>query len=382
MERMKTLSMDGRRMRLHNSEHVLLIVKTRGPLSRAEIARQSRLSAPTVAAVISDLVRAGMVEESGEGESTGGRRPQLVSFNSRFGAVIGMNIGTTAVRLVLADMRGEWLAKREVRLEEETRPKPLLRKVADAVTAMCKEELGSNTPVLAMMIGAPGMTDMTRGVVIEAANLDGWVNVPVRETLEQKLGAPVIVDNDVNLAAIGEHWQGGARGLHNFVFIMMGTGIGASVVIADRIHRGHSWNAGEISHMNLDFSKWETDYGAAGYLETQVGARPRKQTKRSPRLHDDILDDQALILLGAAVGNIATIIDPEAVFFGGRAAVSQPEMLNRVAEVASKIAPNCSRILLTELGEDAPLFGSVKLALDHVEESLQDILASKTAAAA
>ena len=368
-------------MRLHNSDHVLRIVKRLGPLSRTEIAKQSKLSLPTVGAVINDLLLAGMVEEFGAGESTGGRKPLLVSFNPQCGAVIGGNIGATSARLVLADMRGEWLVKRLVQFDGETHPKPLLQRVIEAAKKMCKEELGSKTPLLAVVIGAPGMTDIKRGVVIEAANLDGWVNVPVGDILEKKLGVPVIVDNDVNLAAVGEHWQGGGRGLHNFVFIMMGTGIGSGIVIDNKIYRGHRWHAGEISHLNLDFREWETNFGAAGYLEAHLSPKQQKQSRKLQH-PQDTLNDEALIRLGVAVANIATIVDPEAIIFGGRIAISQQEMLSRVSEVAKKIAPNCPKICLTELGEDAPLYGSIKIALNHAEESLHEVLLRKVWAAA
>ena len=200
---MKTLPMDARRMRRHNAEQVLRIVRNLGPLSRTEIGRHSKLSAPTVAAAITGLVRSRMVEESGEGKSTGGRRPQLVSFNSRFGAVIAGNIGATAVRLVLADMSGQSIAKRTVGIEDDTRPGPVLDRIAEAVAEMRATDL-DGVPLLATVVGAPGMTDMKRGVVLEAANLDGWNDVPARDILERAIGVPVTVDNDVNLAAVGE----------------------------------------------------------------------------------------------------------------------------------------------------------------------------------
>jgi glucokinase len=374
-EATKMLTMDARRMRRHNAEHVLRVVRELGPLSRSEIARHTKLSAPTVAALVGDLVRAEVVEELGEGESTGGRRPQLVSFNARFGAVIGGNIGATSIRLVLADMSGEWIARKVVPLPDDTRPQPLLQLVAESAREMCVEHLGDMNRLRVMVVGAPGMTDMARGIVLEAANLDGWVDVSARDVLEKHLSAPIIVDNDVNLAAIGEHWRGAGRGLRDFVFVMIGTGIGAGIVIDGKIHRGNRWHAGEIGHLNVDYREWDSDFGAAGYLETYLGATPQTATKRSPRRSRGTLDEEGLARLGAAVANLATIVDPEAIIFGGRVALSQPEILGRVQEVATRIAPSCPTIGITELGEDAPLHGSVRLALNYADEWLPDYLA-------
>ncbi|MGH9943510.1 MAG: ROK family transcriptional regulator [Pyrinomonadaceae bacterium] len=374
-------SMDARRMRAHNSRHVLRIVKKLGPLSRADITRNTRLSGPTVSALVNSLLRAGLVEEHGEGASTGGRKPQLVSFNARCGVVVGGNIGTTAAHLTLCDMKGAWIESRQVPLAD-TRPKPLLKCVAGAIRALVKDAGCEHIPLLAAVIGAPGMTDITRGVVLEAANLEAWEDVPARDILSKHLNVPVVVDNDVNLAAVGEHWRGGARGLHNFVFISMGTGIGAGIIIDDQIHRGHRWHAGEISHLNVDFREWETDFGAAGYLESYLGATPQTRARRAPRRHSGGLDEQGIARLGAAVANVATVIDPELIIFGGRVALSQPELLPRVHEVAAAIAPNCPEIRATQLGEDATLHGSVRIALNLANESLYDLLLDSATTAA
>ena len=379
---MTTDNMDSRRMRAHNSQRVLRVVKKMGPLSRADITRSTRLSPPTVSALINCLLRAGLVEEQGEGISSGGRKPQLVSFNSRCGVVLGANIGTTAAHLVLSDMSGSWLARREVELSD-TRPRPLVERLAREGRSVIRVAGCEKVPLMAWVVGAPGMTDMERGVVLEAANLDGWVNVPARDMLCKALGGVGgVVDNDVNLAAVGEHWRGLARRVSNFVFVSMGTGIGAGIIIEGKIHRGHRWHAGEISHLNVDFREWESDFGAAGYLESYLGAPPRTRARRATRRNRGELDDDAVARFGAAIANVATVIDPEIVIFGGRVALAQPGLLTRVHRVAATIAPNCPDFRLTELGEDAALYGSVRVALDLANESLYERLLHTSSAVA
>jgi len=374
-------SMDARRMRAHNSAHVLKIVKKLGAVSRADITRRTRLSPPTVSALVTNLLRAGLLEEHGEGTSSGGRKPQLISFNARCGVVLGGNIGTTSAHLTLNDMNGERISRERIQLTD-TRPLALLKCLSAAIRRMVKAQGCAQIPLLAVVIGAPGMTDMRRGVVLEAANLEGWENVPARDLLRKALRVPVVVDNDVNLAAIGEHWRGGGRGIHNFVFISLGTGIGAGILIDDKIHRGHRWHAGEISHLNVDFEEWQTDFGAAGYLESYLGAMPRTGARRALRRNSGELDETAILRLGAAVANIATIIDPELIILGGRVAATQPELIPAVHRVAARIAPNCPEIRATELGEDAALHGSVRVALDLANESLHELLLDSASAAA
>ena len=366
-------NMDARRMRQHNSQRVLSIVRKHGPISRADITRQSNLTPPTVSALTDCLLKANLVKECGEGESKGGRKPQLISFNELCGVVVGANIGNASIELVLSNMAGEWLTRKSLSISTQTRPKQVLRRITNAVGAMTKEKALS---LLSVVVGAPGMTDINKGVVLEAANLEGWIDVPVRDILQTGLNTETLVENDVNLAAIGERWKGCAQGVRDFVFISLGTGIGSGIVIDGQIHRGHKWHAGEISHLNVDFREWNTDFGAAGYLESYIGAVPRKQHKRAPRRHAGMFDDEDLLRLGASVANIATIIDPELIVLGGRMITARPEISDRVREVAFRIAPNCPEIKISGLGADAPLYGSLKVALNLANETLQNKILS------
>jgi glucokinase len=370
-------NMDHRRMRRHNSRQVLGVVRRLGPISRADITRHTPYSAPTVSTLVNGLITAGLVREEGAGKSSGGRKPQLVSFNARCGVVVGCNIDSDAFRMVLADMNGEWLRERAFPLASDTRPRPLLRRVADSARRMLDEAKESASPLLSFAVGVPGMTDVGRGRVIEAANLEGWRDVPAREILEERIGAPVHVENDVNLAAIGEQWRGLGRGVENFVFVSVGTGIGAGIIIRGRLHRGHRWHAGEISHLNVDFRDWATDYAAAGYLEEHLLNRARRRRGGALRF-----DEESVERLGAAVANIATLLDPEVIVFGGPLVAADTGLLGRVFRVASKIAPNCPELLATELGEDAPLLGSVRVALQRADEDLHDLMVGRAAAVA
>ncbi len=369
-------------MRMHNSQLVLKELRKLSPISKSDIIKKTRLSAPTVSALVNSLLELGLVKEHGEGESSGGRKPQLVSFNSRCGVVLGVNIGASSLQIALADMNGEVIQKRSVPLPADTRPRSVIRRLITTVRSMLRHVVSSRTPLLAAVVGAPGMTDVERGIVLEAANLDQWIDVPVREMLSVPLNVPVVVENDVNLSAVGEHWSGGGRGLHSFVFVSIGTGIGAGIIIDDKLHRGHRWHAGEISHLNVDFREWDTNFGAAGYLESYLGATTRKKTNRAPRRTGSVMEDEAILRLGSAVANIATIVDPELIVFGGRISISNLELLPRIHEVAARIAPNCPAILCTELGEDAPLVGSIHVALNLAEESMHKLLQNSSMAVA
>lgn len=359
-------------------QRVFEAVRTGNSISRADLARMTLLSPPTVSAVVSDLIRAGLVTAHGEGDSNGGRKPRLLRFNAKCGCVLAVRISATSVELAIADMNGTTIEREEFPIED-SRPELLLARIAITGKALAEAVGRECLPLLAAAVAAPGMTDVAQGVVLEAANLDQWTDVPVKQILSDLLSIPVTVDNDINLAAIGEHWRGGVIDVRNFIFISLDTGIGAGIFIENRIHRGHRWYAGEISHLNVDYREWSVDFAAAGYLETYVAAPLPKVLAQAPRRGTS--DGAAIERLGAAVANIVTILDPEAVVFGGQTVQEKPDLIERVREVAARIAPNCPEFLPTRLGLEAPLVGCVRFALDVATEVLRGRLERILAAA-
>jgi glucokinase len=377
-------------MRRLNALRILDIVRRNGPMSRASLAKLSGLSAPAVSALVDVLIaRQGLLQELGRDVSTGGRRPTLVSFVAERGCVVGVDLGSTTVRYAVADLGGRVLDRITEPTGEPT-PARLVRQLRAGIRRLLGAA-GSRPPLSAIGIGAPGMTDVTRGVVIEANNLRGWTDIALKEMVESEFDVPVLVDNDVNMAALGEYWMGCARREQNFVFIALGRGVGAGIVIDGRLHRGSQWYAGEISHLLLEYRKWEHDFGAQGYLEHHVGAngiarRWRRAAPREPGA--DIaalfaaarqgqpaatrLVSEIATMLGVAVANIVTTLDPALVVFGGGIGQAGDALLEPVRQVVARVVPNKPMIRMTALKGDAQLFGSVLSALRLANRALCD----------
>ncbi|MCX6549504.1 MAG: ROK family transcriptional regulator, partial [Acidobacteria bacterium] len=343
-------------MRRLNAIRILDAVRRYGPISRANLAKQSRLSPPAVSALVDDLiVKRGLLREVGRDVSTGGRRATLVSFAADRGCVVGVDLGSTTVRYALADLNGRVLA----RVAEPTgNPSPgrVVRQMSAGIRAL----LGHSTdrpPLLAIGVGAPGMTDVQRGVVIEAANLRGWKDVALKHLVAAEFNVPVAVDNDVNMAALGEYWMGCAKGEPNFVFVALGRGVGAGIMIDGRVHRGRQWYAGEISHLLLDYEQWQRDFGSQGYLEHHIGAAAiaRKWRRVSRAGRGAPVEIAALFaaarqgnaaatrlvthvatILGVAVANVITTLDPALVVFGGGIGQVGEQLLAPVREVVGR----------------------------------------------
>jgi len=346
-----------------NRQRLLEAVRRSGPISRADLAKATRLSPPTVSALVEDLLHeVGLMQEVGVGTSKGGRPPILLQFNGEFGYLAGVDVGARVLRVALADLQGQILARHQVPTDPAG-GEAIVNQICEVVDEVFARTGRDRRKLYAVGVGAPGMTNVQTGRVICAVNLPGWVDLPLRTMLDARLQVPVRVDNDANMAALGERWQGSARRVNDFVFLALGAGVGAGVVIAGRLHRGHHWYAGEISHMNLDFRQWQSDFGARGYLETHVGAAAVGDA------HADAVD-QLAVYLGTAVANIVAVLDPALIVIGGDHGHGRELLIEPLRRVVSRIVPNLPAIEMSALGDDAQLVGAVYSAMETAEARL------------
>jgi glucokinase len=382
-----------------NRLRILRAVRTHGPISRADLAKHSRLSPPTVSTVVDELASGlGLVRDRGPGVSKGGRRPILVEFNADYGYLAGVDLGSRVLRAGICDLQGRVLARRQEPTHTESR-EATLAQVIQVLHRLIAEGGLDPAKLFAIGIGAPGMTDVDAGRVISAVNLPGFEDVPLRQVLEDAFHVPAAVDNDANMAALGERWMGCARGRADFVFLAWGAGVGAGLVVGGRLHRGSRWFAGEISHMHLDFRDWARDYGAQGFLESRVGASalPRLlgaadgparalppaalfEAAADGDPHAQALVDGVVVYLGTTVANITAVLDPSLVVFGGGLSCAGEHLMRRIEQVAARIVPNVPEIRLTALGDEAQLYGSLYSALQLGERRLEDLVTGRAGA--
>jgi glucokinase len=377
-------------LRSLNLERVLAVVMERpAPFTRAEIVQATGLSVPTVGSLTTDLIRRGLLRDLGAGPSSGGRRPSFMEFNRRHGFVAGIDIGPTRTRLAVADMRDEILAHRIVPTVTRGGPAATLAQLASEIRDLLHEAQAPPGRLLAVCAGAPGMVDLDRGVVLLAPNLEGWVNVPMRTILERELGAPVIADNDVNLAVLGEHWRGAARGHNTCVFLFVGTGIGAGVLIDGAVHRGHHYMAGEVAVMAMGPQYVGQDFGSRGCFETLAGLEAlRSRWARAPGGEPGWISQllasaengdegartaiyETAKYIGMAVTNIGAVLDPSLIVLGGAMFAKAEGLLREVRSVVESITRAPISVVLSELDKDAPLTGSLLLAATEARRQLR-----------
>jgi glucokinase len=360
-----------------------------GAFTRAELIEVTGLSAPTVGSLASSLIRAGLLTDLGAGPSRGGRRPSHMKFNARHGFVAGIDLGPTRSRLGVADLRGELLARRIVPTPQHAGPAALLAVLARELRSLMDEADVPPARLLAVGAGAPGVVDLPRGMIVALApNLEGWSQVPMRDILADALGTPVVLENDVNLAILGEHWKGAARGHDTCAFLSFGTGIGAGIMVNGHLHHGHHFLAGEIGLMCMGPQYVAMDFRARGCLETLTGLGALKA-----QWHPDESDgadwiarlfcaaesgdaaarrtlDEVATFIGMATANLCSVLDPSLVVLGG-ALLANGGLLDPVREIVGRIIPMPASIVTTSLDKDAPLWGSLLVAMTEARERLR-----------
>jgi len=379
-------------LRALNLERVLAFALDRpGAFTRAELIEATGLSAPTVGSLSTALIRMGLLTDLGAGPSRGGRRPSTMELNARHGYVAAIHLQPDLTALAVADLRGEVVARGSVTTPVKLAPTALLTQLASDLRALLDEAGIPLSRVLAVGAGAPGVVDPTRGMVVALSpNLNGWEQVPMAATLRRALRVPVVVENDVNLAVLGEHWRGAARGHDTCAFVTIGTGIGAGILINGHLHHGHRNLAGEVALMCMAPEYADRDFGARGCLETLAGLKalaerwaPADAADRDhwvaalvaaadagdPPARKAVQDTTTLI--GMAIANLSVVIDPSLIIVGGPLFNGGASLVDAIRRVVSRIAPTPGKILSSELGDDAPLFGCLLTATLEARQRLR-----------
>jgi len=361
------------------------------PFTRAQLIDATGLSAPTVGSLVGHLIRTGVVRHLGTGPSRGGRRPSFMEFNARHGYVVGIDIAPVRTRIAVADLRGERLAHRELPTPSDAGPAALLSRVAAGLRSLLKEAGVPPDRLLGVAAGAPGAVDRERGIVVALApNLSGWSDVPMAAMLEGALGAPVVAENDVNLAVLGEHWRGAARGHGTCAFISVGMGIGAGILLGGELHRGHRFLAGEIALMCMGPQFVSGDFGSHGCLESLAAlpavagrwpsSEPTDPEQRAVRLVEAARQgdrdarraiEEAGTFIGIAAANLSLVLDPSLIVLGGPMAIRGGCFAEQVQRTVARILPVPTAIEVSALGSEAVLWGSLLVALQEARARLR-----------
>jgi glucokinase len=354
---------------------------------------ETGLSAPTVGSVTSHLIQEGVLRDLGTAPSRGGRRPGLMEFNSHHGFVAGIDLGPTRTRLGVADMRGEQLAMRIVNTPLGAVPAEMMSTLTSELQALMRDADVPEERLLALVVGVPGPVDLGTGTVTYAPNLAGWHKVPLRTMLHGHFACPVIIENDVNLALLGEHWLGAARGHGTCAFMFVGTGIGAAILIDGALHHGHHYMAGEIGAIVTAPEHVGADFGSHGCLETLAGIAALRRrwdpalAQAPDRWFAALMEahqrgdadairavEETATLVGMATAQLGAVVDPSVIILGGSMFAEHSPLVDAVRRVVRQIARTPFEVELSALGKEAPLAGCLLVGAREAQRVLRQRL--------
>jgi predicted NBD/HSP70 family sugar kinase len=389
-----------------SEQAILETIFREGPITRPEIAERTRISKPTVSAVVNRLVQARLVQEAGERPGRRGRTPIAYTVDSSAGFVVGVDIGSTALRVAAVDIYGEVLREDEL---ETTKDGEVGEQISGVVRKIDRALSPKYGELLAMGVSTPGVVDpATRRVTSLAWHVSDTGQLESLAALESRFGVPVLVDNDINMAAVGEKWHGLARDVSTFLFISIGAGVGMGLVIDDDLFRGSHGAAGEIGYLPLAQDPFDAHHRRLGALEDEIGAagvvdaynrgigasdrpaseapertkpdsagRPRPATSAREVFARSAEGDaaaqkvvkSAAQRLGLAIATVCAVVDPELVVLGGRIGGSA-DLLPAVRATVERVLPLPTRIETSVLAERASLEGALVMGLREARERL------------
>jgi predicted NBD/HSP70 family sugar kinase/biotin operon repressor len=365
-----------------NRRRLVDVLRLEGAASQAELARRTGLSRGTVFNIVRELEESGLVSLT---ESVaGGRRSLEVSFSRQAGLAVGLDLDHIHLRVAIADLNHRILDEVMVDVDEHASADTTIAVAAELIESLLHRLDANHADVIGVGLGLPAPIDPASGLVGSSAILPGWIGVPAAEAVQYRLGMPVAVDNDANLGALAEVTWGAARGGRDVVYLKLGSGVGAGLVLAGEVYRGAAGTAGEIGHTTVDEQGSVCRCGNRGCLETFVGAEALVSLLRATHGRDltiarviemaqggdkgaqRVITDAGRAI-GVAVANLCNVLAPETVVIGGELAAAGDLLLTPLREVvrrhAIRAAADVAQIVPAALGDRAEAMGAIALVL-------------------
>jgi glucokinase-like ROK family protein len=317
-----------------NKTYVLETIKKYDPISRIEIAVKTGLNKGTVSSLVSELIKENIIQELGPGLSSGGRKPILLRFNNKAGFSIGIDIGVNYILVVLTDLNGNIVNKEHHKIVDDSFDQ-VMSLMIDVIRRLIDNAPDSPYGIVGIGIGVAGIVNVD-GEVLFAPNLD-WSNVNIKEPLKKEFNLPVLVDNEANAGVIGEKQFGAGKDTSNLLYLSVGIGIGAGIIIDGQLFRGSSAFSGEVGHFSIEPHGLECPCGNKGCWE--LYASEKALLSKAQQLfsdHKNMNIDQLVELadngntqaidlistigeyLGIGLSNLINTFNPDTILIGNR----------------------------------------------------------------
>lgn len=360
-----------------NQRTVLDAIRAGAPISRAEISRLAGISKPTVSLALQSLLDAGLVRETAPDPGRPTYGATFFEVVPEAGLVLGLDLGARFLRGAICDLRGEIRARQDVELDGAD-AEGAIEAIAGLRHSLAEASGLPTDRIDGVVVGVPGVVDADTGRLTLATNVSGLEGRDWARDLRERLELTVTVENDINLAAVGERWRGMAQGVEDFVFLSIGTGLGAGLVLRGELHRGRHGAAGEV---DLVAAGREDDIDPCAAAVSAVAARlaaedGARTTLRPPYDARSIFaaartDDavaQAVVVeearrIALHIAPIAAVTDIALVVLGGGIGVNADLLLDPIRDLLTRWLPYPPRVEVSSLGDAAVLTGSLAVGL-------------------
>jgi predicted NBD/HSP70 family sugar kinase/DNA-binding CsgD family transcriptional regulator len=366
-----------------NEQTVLEAIRAGAPISRAEISRRAGISKPTVSLALRSLEEAGLVRQA---DAPSGPSYGAVYFEPvpEAALVLGIDLGARFLRGAVCDLEGEVRARQDVELNGVD-AEVALQTIADLHESLVAAAGLDADLVDGVVVGVPGVVEAGTGRLTLAENVPGLEDRAFGDEVRERLGLPVVLENDINLAALGEQWRGVAEGVDDFVFLSVGTGMGAGLVLGGNLHRGHHGAAGEVDYALAGLGiEVDPSGGTLDNLTTRLAAETGTNTRLLPPYEGRAIfaagrtgDELARAVVAEVarrialhVASISAVADIALVVLGGGLGVNGDLLLEPVRNHLAEWLPYPPRVEVSSLGEAAVLTGALAVGLRSALESV------------
>ena len=369
-----------------NRSSILEYVRDQGCVSRTQIERDLKISLPTVMRIVDILIDEQLLKHGDLQASTGGRPSAQVEFNGEAFAVAGIDLGGTKLYGAIASLSGNIQSTmyREHSDTGATTPEEFVESLCDFIEELLAIPRPDGQQMRGIGIGAPGITLVPEGIVKFAPSFN-WHNLPLQQILRDRFSMPVTVENDVNLAALGEWGYGAAKGSQSSITLAIGTGIGAGIILENAIFRGFTQSAGEVGYMLPSIrvlgQQFDDGFGALESIASGNGIAARAQQLlrqnnipfEEGHVSGRYVFEQArkdvawacqvvaetIDYLALLIANVSVILDPEVIVLGGGVGRDADMLITPIKARLANVIPTIPRIVGSTLNRDATVMGAV-----------------------
>ncbi|WP_042221577.1 ROK family transcriptional regulator [Oceanobacillus manasiensis] len=363
-----------------NKSIVLSTIEKKSPISRAQISKETGLNKATVSNLVSDLIADELVNELGQGQSSGGRKPVMLYFNTHAGYAIGLDLGVNYILAVLTELSGEIVEEISVPLSGKD-AEHVIQTLSSLVSTLIGKAPQSPYGVVGIGIGAPGIVD-PEGHILFTPYLE-LSEVNLKQILEEKFNIPTVIDNEANTGALGEHLYGAGKNAINLIYVSVGIGIGTGIIMNGQLYKGATGISGEMGHLTIEVNGRKCSCGNRGCWELYASesallkeAKKMELFKKDDSITLESIESEAkkgnkdvLRLLhsigeynGIGLANIINTFNPDMLIIGNRMARFENWITNPIKSVLderlSSFHRNSVNLKISSLGKYSNALGA------------------------